>query len=384
MGLQKGSKLALSDSIRRVLYRNRSKTPRSAVLAVLCALPTNRAATRDWLRRYAARDDIKKLASDDTKWSDACMSVSTYLSSSSSAVRRDAARRLITHSVRNYDTTPARARKARLLAAIVGARILNDPRGWDTVILNLRDLAATLGITRMTAASWLKVAVEEGVISMRGKSRSGEPRVALRSWPRSHKPTGAERAASASILAGEPDALASWALTAGHPAWHYDDVLTPAAWEASVLWAAGLKKPRGRMLKTLATVADPLDLDLRLDAVQRAADAAEARAAEKVARAAEQVARKEQDAVIRARLADWGWTPTAWPKTEDRDKRREHVKPFVGRAASEMQRLLDPPPRLTALIERNLRSYLTDADADFALAHIRKDLFADDNRPDPR
>lgn len=375
--------MTLSDDIRPVLYRNHGKTPRAAVLAVLCALPSNRAATRDWLRRYAKREDIRKFASDDTKWSDACMSASTYLSSSSS-VRRDTARRLITHSVRDYDCAPARARKARLVAAVVGSMILNDPRGWDTAIYNLEDIASLLGIMPNTAKAWLDVAVAEGVISLRGRTRAGERRVALRSWPRSHKPTDAERAASASILAGEPDAVASWVLTAVHPAWHYDDVLSPAAWEASVLWAAGLKKPRGRMLTLLASVPDPLDLDLHLDAVQRAADAAEARAAEQVARAAEQVARKEQDAAIRTRLAEWGWTPTAWPKTEDRDTRRAAVKPFVGRAASEMQRLLDPPPRLMALIERNLRSYLTDADADFALAHIRKDLFADDNRPDPR
>lgn len=374
--------MTLSDDIRPVLHRNRESKPRAAVLAVLCALPTNRAATRDWLRRYAAREDIKKFASDDTKWSDACTSASTYLSSSSS-VRRDTARRLITHSVRDYDCTPARARKARLVAAVVGSMILNDPRGWDTAIYNLEDVHALLNIAPNTAASWLKVAVDEGVLSLRGRSRSGEPRVALRSWPRSHKPGDAERAASASILDGSPDAFASWVLTAAHPAWHYDDILSPAAWEASVLWAAGLKKPRGRMRDVLAAhAAFPLDLDLRLDAVQRAAEAAERRAVEKAERAAEQVARKEQDAAIRARLAEWGWTPAAWPKTDDRDTRRAAVKPFVGRAASEMQRLLDPPPRLMALIERNLRSYLTDADADFALAHIRKDLFADDNRPD--
>lgn len=375
--------MTLSDSIRPVLYRNREQTPRAAVLAVLCALPANRAATRDWLRRYAAREDIKKFASDDTRWSDACTSAHVYLSSSSSAVRRDTARRLITHSVRDYDCTPARARKARLVAAVIGSMILNDKRGWDTAIYNLEDIAARLGIMPNTAAAWLKVAVDEGVISLRGRTRSGERRVALRSWPRAHKPGAVEQAASASILAGVPDALASWALTAGHPAWHYDDVLTPAAWEASVLWAAGLKKPRGRMLKTLATVPDPLDLDLHLDAVQRAADAAEARAAARAARAVEQVARKKQDAVIRARLTEWGWTPAAWPKTDDRAARREYAKPFVGRAASEVQRILNPPPRLMALIERNLRSYLTDADADFALGFIRKDLFADDNRPDP-
>lgn len=375
--------MTLSDDIRRVLHRNREQTPRAAVLAVLCALPTNRAATRDWLKRYAAREDIRSFVANDSRWSDACTSASAYLSSSSSAVRRDTARRIITHSVRDYDTTPARARKARLVAAVVGSMILNDARGWDTAIYNLEDIHALLNITPNTAKAWLGIAVSEGVISLRGRTPSGERRVALRSWPRSHKPGAVEQAASASILAGEPDALASWALTAGHPAWHYDDTLSPAAWEASVLWAAGLKKPRGRMLKTLAAVPDPFDLDLRLDAVQRAADAAEARAVEKAARAVEQVARKEQDAAIRTRLAEWGWTPASWPKTDDRDKRRAAVKPFVGRAASEVQRLVIPPPRLMALIERNLRSYLTDADAERALAHIRKDLFADDNhRPD--
>lgn len=371
--------MALSDDIRRVLYRNRQKTPRAAVLAVLAAVPTNRAATRDWLRRYAQREDIRLLVADDTRWSDLCTASRTYLSSSSSAARRDTARRVITHSVRDYDCAPARARKARTIAAIVGARLLADERGWDTTILNLRDLAATLNITRATAASWLRIAEAEGVISMRGKSRSGEPRAALRSWPRSHEPTAVEKAASASILDDAPNVVARWILSAGHPAWHYDDTLTPQAWEASVLWAAGLRKPRGRMLKTLATLTDPMDLDLRLDAVARAADAAERRAAEKAQRATEGAAHAALKKQVRDVLVSWGWTPASWPK--DPEGRAAAIAAFVSAARAATERIPNAPPLLMATIERGLRRHAPDR-ADDALAHIRKDIFADDNRLD--
>lgn len=368
----------LSDDIRPVLYRNRLKTPRSAVLAVLCAVPTELGATRDWLKRYASREDIRSLVSDDTRWHDLTMSASTYLSSSSSAVRRDTSRRLITHVLRTYSTTPARARKARIIAAIVGARLLADERAWDTTILNLRDLAVTLGILRAAAAAWLKVAVDEGVISMRGKSRSGEPRVALRSWPKSHKPSAVERAASASILDGEPDLVARWILSAGHPAWHYDDELTPQAWLASVEWSAGLKTPRGRMRALLAPLSDPIDLDLRLEAVGRAGEAAERRAVEKAERAAEAVAHSALKVQVRDVLASWGWTPEVWSK--EPAERNASIAAFVTRARSELARIPNAPPLLLKTLERNLRKHIPDR-ADSALEYIRRDIF--DDRPDP-
>lgn len=383
--------MALSDDIRPVLYRNRAKSPRQQVLAVLSAVQDNRPATRDWLKRYAASDEVKSFASDDSKWTDAVNDAATYLSKSLLAVRRDTSRRLISHSLRSFSCTPARARKARLLAAIVGARLLADPRGWDTTILNLEDLATLFGITPKTAAVWLKIATAEDVLSLRGKTRNGEHRVALRRWPTSHKPTAAEQAASASILDGEPNILARWVLSAPHPAWHFDAVkvaddtpadvnvnaLTPQAWEASVFWSAGLKTPRGQMRKRLAPLTDPLDLDLRLDAVQRAADATAIRDVERTEHAARQIARKEAKNGVRSTLASWGWSPEAWPKgDEGAAERMQLLGAFVTRCRAEMNRVLDPNPLLLETIGRNLRAHFPDpADAESAIDFIRKDFF---------
>lgn len=383
--------MALSDDIRQVLYRNRAKSPRQQVLAVLSAVQDNRPATRDWLKRYASSDEVKSFASDDTKWTRAVKDASTYLSKSLLAVRRDTSRRLISHSLRSFSCTPARARKARLLAAIVGARLLADPRGWDTTILNLEDLATLLGITPKTAAGWLKIATAEDVLSLRGKTRNGEHRVALRRWPTSHKPTAVEQAASASILDGEPNIVARWVLSAPHPAWHFDAVkvtdetpanvnvnaLTQQAWEASVFWSAGLKTPRGQMRKRLAPLTDPLDLDLRLDAVQRAAEATAVRDVERAEYAARQIARKEAKNGVRSLLASWGWTPEAWPKgDEGAAERMRLLGAFVTRCRAEMNRILDPNPLLLDTIARNLRAHFPDpADAESAIDFIRKDFF---------
>lgn len=384
--------MTLSDDIRPVLYRARKKTPRQRVLAVLCAVKDNQPATREWLRRYAA-DDVRSFASDATKWTRAVDDASTYLSMSLLAVRRDTARRIISHSLRDFwamrpsnddpnvlvtvRLAPSRARKARIIAAVVGARLLADPRGWDTTILNLEDLAVTLHITPKTAAAWLKIAEAEGVISLRGKTRNGEHRVALRSWPRSHKPTSVEKAASASILDGDPDIVARWVLSAAHSAWHYDDELTPAAWQASVLWSAGLKKPRGQMRERLALLSDPLDLDLRLDAVQRAADAAVVRDDARAAYADRQIARKAEKDAVRSTLASWGWTPEAWPKGDDgAAERMRLLGEFVTRARTEMNRIPEPSALLLETIARNLRAHFPDpADAESAIDFIRKDFF---------
>lgn len=349
---------------------------------MLCAVKTQRTAVRDWLRRYAG-PDIALLVSDDERWTGLVKSASRHLSSSPSARRRDIARRTVTHTLRDYpNATPAQRRKVRLVAAVVGADMLAHPDVWDTWVGNARNLAARLNINRDTARAWLALACDLGVLKRRGKTRAGEPRYALRRWPTSHRPTAVTCAASASILAGEPNAVAQWILSAGHPAWHYDDALTPLAWEVSVLWAAGGKKPTARMQRVLP--ADPGDLDLHWEAVARAEEAWARRQDDAAETAAARVARREERARIYDALASWGWTPKAWPRgasAEAQAARLAALDAFIPAAAAGLEHALNAPPALWAAVEKGLRTHFPEQ-ADSALAYLRKDIFDDNDNTD--
>ncbi|MEZ3155933.1 hypothetical protein AB1K56_03310 [Microbacterium sp. BWR-S6Y] len=378
----------LSQTITPVLHRNDGADPFTQVLAVLCAVKTDRTATRDYLRRYAGAR-IASLVSDDDKWDRLVKTASRHLSSSPSARRRDIARRAISHVLRDYpEATPSQRRKVRLLAAVVGADMLANTAAWDTWVGNARNLAARLGIDRDTARDWLTLACEHGVLQRRGKTRSGEPRFALRRWPTSHKPSAVERAASASILAGEPNLIAHWVLSAAHPAWHFDRVkgvpnpqaLTPLAWEASALWAAGGAKPTKRLQALLP--ADPSDLDLRWEAVARAEAAWTLRQAEATLTATSRIARREEKTLVYDTIAAWGWTPKEWPRGSSdavRTTRLAALDHFIPTAKAGLAGLLNAPPALRTAVEQGLRQQFP-AEAEKAIAYLypREDIF-DDN-----
>lgn len=385
--------MSLTSSIASVLERHEGEEPYNQVLAVLCAIKTRRFATREALRLYAG-PAIASLVSDDDRWDGLVKVAKKHLSSSPSSRRRDIARRAITHALRDYPTaTPAQRRKVRLIAALVGADLLADERAWDTWVGNARNLGARLDIDRDTARKWLALACDLGVLKRRGRTKSGEPRFALRRWPTAHKPTAVERAASASILAGEPNLVARWVLSAGHAAWHYDRVkvteglapdvnknaLTPLAWEASVHWSAGGKKPTKRTRELLP--ADPADLDLHWEAVARAEEAWVRRQEDAAQTTAKSIARREEKAAVYDTLAEWGWTPKAWPRatTEDgRTARLAALDAFIPTAQAGLQRALNAPPALWTALEHGLRQHFPEQ-ADKALAYLREDIFDDDN-----
>lgn len=387
--------MSLTQTINPVLHRNADAPgdnmarATTQVLAVLCAVKTRRVAVRDWLRLYGG-PDIAAPVSDDDRWDGLVKTAKKHLSSSPSARRRDIAKRAVTHALRDYPTaTPAQRRKVRLLAAVVGADMLAHPDAWDTWVGNARNLGARLGIDRDTARDWLALACEHGVLKRRGKTKNGEPRFALRRWPTSHKPTAVERAASASILAGEPNLVAQWTLSAAHPAWHYDRVkgvapdvnknaLTPLAWEASVLWAAGVKKPTKRLRELLP--ADPADLDLHWEAVARAEEAWARRQEDAAQTTAKRIARREEKERIYDVLVEWGWTPKEWPRatTEDgRAARLAALDAFIPTAKAALSHSLNTPPALWTALEAGLRAQFP-AEAEKAIAYLREDIF-DDN-----
>ena len=386
--------MSLTQTISPVLHRNADAPgdnmarATTQVLAVLCAVKTRRVAVRDWLRLYGG-PDIAALVSDDDRWDGLVKTAKKHLSSSPSARRRDIARRAVTHALRDYPTaTASQRRKVRLLAAVVGADMLAHPDAWDTWVGNARNLGARLGIDRDTARDWLALACEHGVLKRRGKTKNGEPRFALRRWPTSHKPTAVERAASASILAGEPNLVAQWILSAAHPAWHYDRVkvvapdvnknaLTPLAWEASVLWAAGIKKPTKRLRELLP--ADPADLNLHWEAVARAEEAWARRQEDAAQTTAKRVAAREEKARIYDVLAEWGWTPKEWPRGSSDEARAARVAAldaFIPAAKRGLSLMPTASPTLHTAMERGLRQHFP-AEAEKAIAYLRKDIFDD-------
>lgn len=377
----------LSQTITPVLHRNAGAAPADQVLAVLCAVKTSRIAVRDWLRRYAG-PDIASVVSDDTRWDGLVSSAKKHISSSPSTRRRDIAKRAVTHALRDYPTaTASQRRKMRLVAAVIGADLLADERAWDTWVGNARNLGARLNIDRDTARDWLALACDHGVLKRRGKSKNGEPRFALRRWPTSHRPTAVERAASASILADAPNLVARWILSAAHAAWHFDRVkgeknpqaLSPLAWETSLLWAAGGKKPPRRMQEILP--ADPADLDLHWEAVARAEEAWARRQEDAARTAAARIARREEKARVYDTLASWGWTPKEWPRgssAEVRAARIAALDAFIPTAKAGLSGAADVPPALWAAIETGLRKQFP-AEAAKAIAYLRKDIFDEDN-----
>ena len=385
--------MSLTHDISPVLHQNASADADTQILAVLCAVKTRRIAVRDWLRLYAG-PEVASVVSDDARWDGLVKTAKKHASSSPSARRRDIARRTITHVLRDYPgATASQRRKVRLLAAVVGADMLAHPKAWDTWVGNARNLGARLGIDRDTARGWLALACDLGVLKRRaGRTKKGEPRFALMRWPTSHRPSAVEKAASASILAGEPNLVAQWILSAAHPAWHYDRVkvtegapdvnknaLTPLAWEASVLWAAGVKTPTKRLRALLP--ADVSDLDLHWEAVARAEEAWARRKEDAAQTTAKSIARREEKATVYDTLAEWGWTPKEWPRatTEDgRAARLAALDAFIPTAKAALARALNAPPALWTALEAGLRKHFP-AEAEKAIAYLRKDIFDDNN-----
>ncbi len=271
--------MSLSQDITPVLHRNASADADAQILAVLCAVKTRRIAVRDWLRRYAG-PDIASVVSDDARWDGLVKTAKKHISSSPSARRRDIARRAVTHALRDYPGATASQRRRCACSLLSSApTMLAHPDTWDTWVGNARNLGARLNIDRDTARDWLALACdprrpeasrwqdEERGAALRAETvadlapsvgcRKGGLRVDSRGRTEPRRAVDSERGASRLHFNRVK-------VTEGAP--HVNqNALTPLAWEASVLWAAGVKTPTKRLRELHP--ADVSDLDLRWEAV---------------------------------------------------------------------------------------------------------------------
>jgi len=241
----------------------------------------------------------------------------------------------------------------------------------DTWLVNQRDLAVRLGITVPTVRSWLRIAVEEGVLTERARARDGRRRFALRRWPASHAPSEVERLASASVERGEPNEVAAFILSVLHPAWGYDDDLSHRHWAARVAWAAG-ERSRSRIAReAVALVQEVDDLALRLDAIERFEvkwEVREAEAAERKASALESRAVREK---AYAALTAMSWPP-----------KPGGLATWTAQTRETLARYPIPGP-LEAAFETALRRELTrrfPTEVKQTLTSLREDIFDDHNQ----
>lgn len=318
--------MSLSAVLGPVMKRSRGLPAEHRVLAALAKHPVDTHHVRDWLVKYGP-EDVAAVAASDFSWRALRADAKTHRAESSSggALRR-AFQRGATHVLRPYTgprATPARALKARTIAALALHDIRADERGYDSWLATRDDIAVTLGISKPAAASMLRNAVDLGVLKERMRASNGARRFGFAMKPRGYEPTAVEKSLSASLDTGDPDALASIVMSIGHPAWNYDDELDWASWWGAVRYLTGAV-PRDRAGKSgvqmLASLTgDPTGfdweasvLDQRREAVARAAGARVVRAREAAERAAEVAAYQAVEAEAKSILIyDLKWPAPA-------------------------------------------------------------------------
>lgn len=361
--------MATSAEYSALLRRHADASPKTQVLALLSGFPKSAHAVRSWLIAHGTVE-LRQIARDDAAWSNLYAAARKYRSKSQIVLRRDIARRSITHALRSYSCSPSRRRKASAIAAAAGAQMLAETPLRDTWLVNQRDLAVRLRITVPTVRAWLRIAVEEGVLKERARARDGRRRFSLRRWPASHAPSEVERLASASVERGEPNEVAAFILSVLHPAWAYDDDLGHARWAARVAWAAGERSRSCIAREAVAIVPFVDDLALRLDAIERFRvkwEVRETEAAERKASALESRALREK---AYAALTAMSWPPKPGGLAE-----------WTAQARTTLVRYPIPGP-LVAAFNAALRRELTrrfPTEVEQTLTFLREDIFDDHN-----
>lgn len=359
--------MATSADFNALLRRHADAAPKTQVLALLSAFPKSAHTVRSWLTVHDTVE-LRQLARDDAAWSNLYAAACKHRSKSQIVLRRDIARRSISHVLRSFSCSSSRRRKASAIAAAAGAQMLAETTLRDTWLVNQRDLAVRLGITVPTVRAWLRIAVEEGVLKERARARDGRRRFALRRWPASHAPTEVERLASASLERGDPNELAALILSVLHPAWGYDPALGHVRWAARVAWAAG-ERSRSRIAReAVALVPFVDDLALRLDAVERFAVKWEVREAEAAERKASAVASGALREKAYAALTAMAWPPkpgglAAWASQARATLARYPIPAELGAA-------------FNAALRRELTRRFPD-EVERTLASLREDIFDD-------
>lgn len=364
--------MAASVDYNALLRRHADAPPKTQVLALLSGFPKEAHSVRSWLTVHSSVE-LRQIARDDAAWSNLHASARKYRSKPQEALRRDIARRSVSHALRAYSCSPSRRRKASAIAAAAGSQMLAETTLRDTWLVNQRDLAVRLGITVPTVRAWLRIAVEEGVLKERARARDGRRRFALRRWPASHAPSEVERLASASLERGEPNEVARFILSVTHAAWGYDDVLSHAHWAGRVAWAAG-ERSRSRIAReAVALVSFVDDLALRLDAIDRFAVRWQAREAEAAERRAEATESRELREKAYAALKAMNWPPMS-----------DGLAVWAATARATLTRYPIPEP-LEAAFDAALRRELTrrfPTEVERTLASLREDIFDDHHQPD--
>lgn len=259
--------------------------------------------------RQAVPDDpaVVKLLDDERVRLRVARHVWSAAPSDASSGRVAAARRLAAHVLAPSDLTPARARKVRVMTALVGARLLDAPHGWDTTLVTGPRVALDLGLGKpSTARAWVRGAADAGAVTVRQRRAGGGLVLALRRLSAAEREVVLDHVALVDDLAltaefgarPDTDPAAVVIAAVAHPLWSYGP-LEHAAWEAwlSKLTGADIVHSAaiGKALRALREAgvdpdapADRLMGMLDVAAARIGADSAAVRAAEAAERASDE------------------------------------------------------------------------------------------------
>ncbi|MDQ4214059.1 hypothetical protein [Microbacterium capsulatum] len=146
----------------------------------------------------------------------------------------DLARRILAGVLMELPGDPVQVRTnvgARAAFALIGMAMLDDERGWDSVIMSFARVGAELGVERRAASSWVKVLEDRGLVTRPRAQAFVASRFRVR------KPSGkrlkrAQEWDGIAVAFGddavEPVALVLRSVT--HPAWTYSDKLGLMHW----------------------------------------------------------------------------------------------------------------------------------------------------------
>jgi hypothetical protein len=176
------------DVLGPVLRASSTGTPRSTVLAVLTAARQYDLPPSQVIAWISARNPaLRAYCNDPSKMQPLVkhvLTAQTSQHSSSIPARLGTARRLVGHALYlpgRPGMTAASARKASVVAAWVGVRLLRDQRDWTTSLVHGGAMAAALGIGRQqTASSWLAGAHRLSTTTTRQVRVGGGKVIALR------------------------------------------------------------------------------------------------------------------------------------------------------------------------------------------------------------
>ncbi|MGN6326325.1 hypothetical protein [Pseudolysinimonas sp.] len=134
----------------------------------------------------------------------------------------------------------------RAALAVVGARWLQDERGFDSVLLSHELLSLELGCSARTADRTLEALLDAGILtrSRGGQGVTGRYRIVrLRDGER-RSAAGAWKEDIRALVDGDRSAIAAVILSVTHPAWAYSSQLSHRHWLMLLADVAGIDPER--------------------------------------------------------------------------------------------------------------------------------------------